>query len=81
MKIVTWNLNGIRALGGKDLFSAFVAAYDPDVICLQEPRVQPAQITLDLPSHPSLALPECSLRKLPSRAIQFLLFPSPLPFR
>jgi exodeoxyribonuclease-3 len=52
MKIITWNINGIRALVRKDLFSAFVATYDPDVLCLQETRVQPAQITLDLPSHP-----------------------------
>jgi exodeoxyribonuclease-3 len=52
MKIVTWNINGIRALVRKDLFASFVAAYDPDVICLQETRIQPAQITLDLPSHP-----------------------------
>jgi exodeoxyribonuclease-3 len=52
MKIVTWNINGIRALVRKDLFSSFVAAYDPDVICLQETRVQSEQIILDLPSHP-----------------------------
>jgi exodeoxyribonuclease-3 len=52
MNIVTWNINGIRALVRKDLFSSFVAAYDPDVICLQETRVQSEQITLDLPSHP-----------------------------
>ena len=52
MKIVTWNINGIRALVRKDLFSSFVAAYDPDVICLQETRVQSEQIMLDLPSHP-----------------------------
>jgi exodeoxyribonuclease-3 len=52
MKIITWNINGIRALVRKDLLSSCLAAYDPDVICLQETRVQPAQITLDLPSHP-----------------------------
>jgi exodeoxyribonuclease-3 len=52
MKIVTWNINGIRALVRKDLFSAFVATYDPDVICLQETRVQSEQIMLDLPSYP-----------------------------
>jgi exodeoxyribonuclease-3 len=52
MKIVTWNINGIRALVRKDLFASFVAAYNPDVICLQETRIQPEQITLDLPSHP-----------------------------
>jgi exodeoxyribonuclease-3 len=52
MKIITWNINGIRALVRKDMLAACLAAYDADVICLQETRVQPAQFTLDLPSHP-----------------------------
>jgi exodeoxyribonuclease-3 len=52
MKIITWNINGIRALVRKDLLSPFVGAYDPDVICLQETKVQPELITLDLASYP-----------------------------
>jgi exodeoxyribonuclease-3 len=52
MHIVSWNVNGIRALLRKDLFYPFVTAYDPDVICLQETKAQPEQVRLDLPSHP-----------------------------
>jgi len=53
VKIVSWNVNGIRALLHRNLFAPFVAAYDPDVLCLQETKAQPAQVRLDLPSHPS----------------------------
>ena len=50
--IMSWNVNGIRALLRKKLFAPLVTTYDPDVICLQETRARPQQIALDLPSHP-----------------------------
>ncbi len=52
MKIVSWNVNGIRAVLRKALFTPFVDAVDPDVICLQETKARPEQVGLDLPSHP-----------------------------
>ena len=52
MKIVSWNVNGIRAVVRKQVFHPFVAMYDPDVICLQETKAHPGQVTLDLPWHP-----------------------------
>ena len=52
MKIVSWNVNGIRALLQRKLFYPFVADHDPDVLCLQETKAQPAQVSVDLPSHP-----------------------------
>ena len=52
VNIVSWNVNGIRALLQRDLLSPLLAAYDPDVLCLQETKAQPAQVCLDLPSHP-----------------------------
>jgi exodeoxyribonuclease III len=52
VNIVSWNVNGIRALVQHDVLAPFVGSYDPDVICLQETKVQPAQVRLDLPSHP-----------------------------
>jgi exodeoxyribonuclease-3 len=52
MKIVSWNVNGLRALLQRDLLRPFVAAHDPDVLCLQETKAPEAQIRLDLPSHP-----------------------------
>ena len=36
MKLISWNVNGLRAALGKG-FLDYVAAEDPDVICLQLP--------------------------------------------
>jgi exodeoxyribonuclease-3 len=44
MKITTWNVNGIRAVLGKG-FSAWVQEEKPDVLCLQEIKAKPAQLT------------------------------------
>ena len=50
MKLVSWNVNGLRACMGKG-FADFVANSDADVICLQEVRALPAQVDLDLPGY------------------------------
>ncbi len=47
MKIITWNVNGLRALHGKNAISS-VIALNPDVICLQEIKARPEQINNDL---------------------------------
>ena len=52
MKLISWNVNGIRAVLRKNLFLPFVADHDPDVICLQETKAHPQQVELNLPSHP-----------------------------
>lgn len=52
VKIVSWNVNGIRAVLRKEVFLPFVADHKPDVICLQETKAWPEQVALDLPSHP-----------------------------
>ena len=52
MKLISWNVNGIRAVLRKNLFLPFVADHDPDVICLQETKAHPQQVELELPSHP-----------------------------
>jgi exodeoxyribonuclease-3 len=52
VKILSWNVNGIRALLQRNVLYPCVAAYDPDVLCLQETKAQPAQVRFDLPSHP-----------------------------
>lgn len=44
MKIVTWNVNGIRAIVKKD-FNASVKKMKPDVLCLQETKAQDDQVT------------------------------------
>jgi exodeoxyribonuclease-3 len=47
MKLISWNVNGIRAVWKKG-FAEFVAAQDPDVLCLQETKIQPEQLTPEL---------------------------------
>lgn len=48
MKIISWNVNGIRAVHRKELFTPFVDTYKPDVICLQETKAQQEQSPIDL---------------------------------
>lgn len=43
MKIISWNVNGIRAVHRKGLFVPFVKKYQPDIICLQETKAQKEQ--------------------------------------
>jgi len=50
MKLVSWNVNGIRACLKKG-FLDFAAASDADVICLQEVRARPEQVAIDLPGY------------------------------
>ena len=47
MKLVSWNVNGLRAALGKG-FLDYVAGEDPDVLCLQETKLQPEQAVFDL---------------------------------
>ena len=45
MKVITYNLNGIRAAIGKG-FIDWLAASDADVVCIQESKAQPDQIPI-----------------------------------
>lgn len=48
MKIISWNVNGLRAVHKKGVFLPFVEKYRPDIICLQEIKSQKHQNELDL---------------------------------
>ena len=48
MKFISWNVNGLRACMGKG-FMDFFNAEDADFFCLQETKLQPDQINLELP--------------------------------
>ena len=48
MKIVSWNVNGIRAVHKKGFFEPFVKKYKPDIICLQETKAKQDQSQVDL---------------------------------
>lgn len=43
MKLISWNVNGIRAIAKKDFFDSF-AKMAPDVLCLQETKAQDDQV-------------------------------------
>ena len=51
MKLISWNVNGIRAAWKKGL-PEFVAAENPDVLCLQETKIQREQLTPELTDLP-----------------------------
>lgn len=51
MKLISWNINGIRAVHRKGLFVPFVAKFQPDVLCLQETKAQQHQSEVDLPEY------------------------------
>ena len=50
MKLVSWNVNGLRACLGKG-FSEFFNACGADAFCLQETKLQPGQLDLELPGY------------------------------
>jgi exodeoxyribonuclease III len=43
MRMISWNVNGLRAVMKKDFLPAMLA-FEPDVICLQETKAQPDQV-------------------------------------
>ncbi len=47
MKLVSWNVNGLRACLGKGFIEAF-QKLDADIVCLQETKMQQGQAALDL---------------------------------
>jgi exodeoxyribonuclease-3 len=46
MKLITWNVNGIRACSGKGFFDFFNQT-DADIFCIQETKMQPGQAEFD----------------------------------
>ena len=50
MKFISWNVNGLRACIGKG-FMDYFNAMDADFFCLQETKLQPDQISLELPGY------------------------------
>ena len=50
MKLISWNVNGLRAAVTKGFMDSF-EALDADIFCLQETKLQPHQIELELPGY------------------------------
>lgn len=50
MKLISWNVNGLRAAVTKGFMDSF-ESLDADIFCLQETKLQPHQIELALPGY------------------------------
>ncbi|HIS70078.1 MAG TPA: exodeoxyribonuclease III [Candidatus Gallacutalibacter stercoravium] len=50
MKLISWNVNGLRACLGKGFLAYFEQA-NADIFCLQETKMQPGQVELELPGY------------------------------
>lgn len=50
MKLVSWNVNGIRAILKKN-FLSYVASENPDILCLQETKARQEQVEAILPEY------------------------------
>ncbi len=54
MQIISWNVNGIRAVIKKGNFQALVEEFRPDILALQETKAEQGQAEIDLPDYEEL---------------------------
>jgi exodeoxyribonuclease-3 len=50
MKLVSWNVNGLRSLLSKEMFAGFVKEHKPDCICLQETKTRD-KVDVNIPGY------------------------------
>ena len=50
MKLISWNVNGIRACVNKGFYDFFLKE-NADVFCIQESKMQEGQLDFDLPDY------------------------------
>ena len=53
MKLVSWNVNGLRACHGKGAFAEAFHRLDADCFCLQETKLQAGQLDISFPGYTS----------------------------
>jgi len=49
--MISWNVNGIRAVIKKGALHDFLDKHDPDILCLQETKAHKEQVEIDLPQY------------------------------
>ena len=52
MRLISWNVNGLRAVVGKDFGETF-KSLDADFFCLQETKMQAGQLDLEFDGYTS----------------------------
>lgn len=62
MKLISWNVNGLRAVMRKMDFLSYLKEEDADIICLQETKIQDGQV--DLQPEGSCVLELCSEKRI-----------------
>jgi len=65
MKIVSWNVNGLRSLAKDNQWGAFLKAAKPDIFCLQETKASPEQLSPELlqPAGYTSFFSSCEIKK------------------
>lgn len=53
MKLISWNVNGLRACHSKGAFAEAFARLEADYFCLQETKLQAGQLDIDFPGYQS----------------------------
>src|SRR3989344_3905470 len=51
MKLVSWNVNGIRSIHRKGTLTPFLDKVKPDIVCFQETKAEEHQSEVDLPEY------------------------------
>ena len=51
MRIISWNVNGIRAIHKKRAFAEVFTKLKPDILCLQETKAEASQLGKDILEH------------------------------
>src|SRR3990167_1037398 len=51
MKLISWNVNGIRSIHKKDALLPFLENMKPDIACFQETKAEQHQSEVDLPEY------------------------------
>ncbi|MDP2665259.1 MAG: exodeoxyribonuclease III [bacterium] len=65
MKLVSWNVNGLRSLAKDGYWETFLKTAKPDIFCLQETKANPEQLTEQFlsPAGYSAFFSSCQVRK------------------
>lgn len=65
IKIISWNINGIRAILKKGDLQQFMQMHNPDILCVQETKAEQAQVPEEFnpPTDYTAFFHSCSVRK------------------
>ena len=65
MKLVSWNVNGLRSLAKDGHWESFLKGVKPDIFCLQETKANPDQLTEEFlsPAGYSAFFSSCEVKK------------------